>query len=222
MPTATDLANLVRCAHRVYLDANGDPSEKVPASGFLQLLWENGRAHEETVIAALPITEAPTRCDPSQRASETLQLMRAGTELIYHGLLRSGDLVGEPDLLERVAIPSALGDFSYIPVEIKNAGAFEDDAGERPKESYLAQLSAYAELLEHTQGVRPSTGKIIDSSGKQSWLPLPPIDPGTTHFARATAGSLQPRRSPVQAGNRRATCVSGSCAAIACCSSPMI
>lgn len=172
MPTATDLANLVRCAHRVYLDANGDPSEKVPASGFLQLLWENGRAHEETVIAALPITEAPTRCDPSQRASETLQLMRAGTELIYHGLLRSGDLVGEPDLLERVAIPSALGDFSYIPVEIKNAGAFEDDAGERPKESYLAQLSAYAELLEHTQGVRPSTGKIIDSSGKQSVVAL--------------------------------------------------
>lgn len=172
MPTATDLANLVRCAHRVYLDANGDPTEKVPASGFLQLLWENGRAHEETVIAALPITEAPTECDPSQRVSETLELMRAGTPLLHHGLLRSGDLVGEPDLLERVAIPSALGDFSYVPVEIKNAGAFEDDAGERPKESYLAQLSAYAELLEHAQGVRPSTGKIIDSSGEQSVVDL--------------------------------------------------
>ncbi|HQP42819.1 MAG TPA: hypothetical protein PLV66_04045, partial [Thermoanaerobaculales bacterium] len=45
-PTRTDLANLARCACRVYLDAAGDPAEKLYASAFLELLWESGPEQE--------------------------------------------------------------------------------------------------------------------------------------------------------------------------------
>ena len=36
--TANDLYNLTKCAHRVYLDANGDPKEKSEVSPFVKLL----------------------------------------------------------------------------------------------------------------------------------------------------------------------------------------
>src|ERR1035438_1464839 len=53
MPNPTDLANLDRCAHRVYLDVAGDPVEKLPASAFLELLWDSGLLHEDRIIATL-------------------------------------------------------------------------------------------------------------------------------------------------------------------------
>jgi hypothetical protein len=40
--TAVDLYNFTQCAHRVYLDANGDPAQKGEVSKFVQLLWEKG------------------------------------------------------------------------------------------------------------------------------------------------------------------------------------
>jgi hypothetical protein len=32
--TPTDLANYVRCPHRVFLDRRGDPTEKLPPNAF--------------------------------------------------------------------------------------------------------------------------------------------------------------------------------------------
>ncbi|KPL27472.1 MAG: hypothetical protein AMJ72_08790 [Acidithiobacillales bacterium SM1_46] len=44
--TAQDLYNYTKCAHRVYLDANGDPAEKSEVSSFVKLLWEMGLQKE--------------------------------------------------------------------------------------------------------------------------------------------------------------------------------
>lgn len=165
MFTPTDLVSLSRCAHRVRLDRVGDLTERVSASAFLELLWEGGREHEEDVVDGLGIEEAPFDAEPAVRIAATKALMAEGRPLIYHGLLQSGSLVGEPDILQRIEQPSNLGSFAYLPVEIKNAGAFENGDPEKPKEPYLFQLCAYAELLEAAQGWRPTTGKIIDGNG---------------------------------------------------------
>jgi len=172
VPTASDFATLVRCAHRIHLDATGDPAERVPASDFLQFLWEEGRLHEDAVIAEMDVTPVSRGLTPPERVAETVKLMRLGVPFIYHGYLEHQGLRGEPDLLERVEVPSPLGSFSYLPVDIKSARAFEDEAGTRPKRRYLMQLCAYAELLEAHQGRRPVAGKIIDRDGATQSLDL--------------------------------------------------
>lgn len=172
MPTPTDVANLARCAHRVYLDVAGDPAEKLPASAFLELLWESGLLHEDRIIATLGAVDAKVSDDKAARIAETRRLMAAGTPLIYHGFFEVGDLRGEPDLLVKVDRPSALGDFAYIPVDIKASSVWEKRATPTPKEKFLLQLSAYAELLEDAQGWRPDTGKIIDADGQPNVLDL--------------------------------------------------
>ncbi|MCJ7442510.1 MAG: hypothetical protein MUO25_13185, partial [Thermoanaerobaculaceae bacterium] len=136
MPTASDFATLVRCAHRIHLDAAGDPTERVSASDFLQFLWEEGRLHEDAVIAEMDVTPVSRGLSPAERVAETVRLMRLGAPSIYHGYLEHQGLKGEPDLLERVEVPSPLGSFSYLPVDIKSARAFEDEAGTRPKRRY--------------------------------------------------------------------------------------
>ncbi len=163
--TPTDLVSLSRCAHRIRLDRVGDPAEQVPAGAFLQLLWEGGREHEADIVGEMDIDAVPVGPDPESRIEATRAAMAEGVPLIYHGLLRSGPMTGEPDILERIDQPSALGAFAYVPVDIKNAGAYEDGDPDRPKESYLLQLSAYAELLEAAQGWRPTIGKIVDADG---------------------------------------------------------
>jgi uncharacterized protein len=107
--------------------------------------------------------------------------MKRGSQLIYHGYLTHGALVGEPDLLERVEEPSNLGEFSYAPVDIKSGSAFEGRS-QNPKTGYVMQLCAYAELLEVHQGVRPLNGKIIDLDGEWQTLNLAEAWPEYIHL----------------------------------------
>lgn len=172
MPTPSDLANLARCAHRVYLDATGDPAAKLPTSAFLELLWEGGLFHEERIVAGLGVVNAKVSDDPTERIAETHRLMATGERRIYHGYFEKDDLRGEPDLLERVERPSTLGAWAYLPIDIKNAQVWERKKIPTPKEKYLLQLSAYAELLESVQGWRPDAGKIIDADGIENALDL--------------------------------------------------
>jgi len=181
MTTATDLATMTRCPHRIHLDATRDTDLVAPANAFLQLLWEGGRAHEDDVISGLQVERVSRALHPGERQSETRLLMQQGVPLIYHGYLEHGELVGEPDLLERVDAPSALGPFSYLPVDIKSGMAFE---GKRKtaKRQYLMQLCAYAELLEAHQGLRPGVGKIIDGNSEWQSLDLDEAWPEYLHL----------------------------------------
>ncbi len=159
------------------MDSVGDADPTAPANAFLQLLWEGGRAHEGDVISGLQVERVSRAMHPGERQSETRSLMKQGVPLIYHGYLEHGGLAGEPDLLERVEIPSALGSFSYIPVDIKSGAAFVGK-GDTPKGQYLMQLCAYAELLEAAPGPSPTHRK-----DHRSRLPV-----AITRFDRAMAG----------------------------------
>ena len=159
----------------MYLDVAGDPKEKLPASAFLELLWESGLLYEDKIIASLGAVDAKVSEDKSVRIAETKRLMAAGTPLIYHAYMEAGDLRGEPDLLEKVEKvehPSKLGAFAYIPTDIKASSVYDKKRHPEPKEKFLLQLSAYAELLEHVQGWWPDTGKIIDAEGTANVLDL--------------------------------------------------
>ena len=183
MLTATDIANLARCARRIYLDAHGDPAAKLPPSTVRQLLWDEGREHEEEVIAGLEYATV-LHGPPDERLAATRELMRKGERLIYHGYLEAMGLAGEPDLLQRVEQPSLLGAHAYIPVEIKNGGAYTTPKKSRAKLPYALQLCAYAELLAAEQGWWPSRGIVIDHHAE--WQPID-LTPYRREYAVATA-----------------------------------
>jgi predicted RecB family nuclease len=96
--TAQDFFDFDKCPHRVYLNRFGDVGEKLPQAAFLNLLFEHALSHEDEVVADLDC-ETPAGVSLEERAVATLDLMNAGAELIYHGvLLRDGES-GIPDLL---------------------------------------------------------------------------------------------------------------------------
>lgn len=164
--TANDLYNLTKCAHRVYLDANGDPTEKSEVSPFVKLLWELGLQTERAYIAtqgegqvadlqALPLEVA---------AEETLRLMRDGVPLIYQGCLKDEDLVGRPDLLVKRDAASRFGPYLYEPIDIKAGKGWEerDEKKTKFKVHYAYQILFYRLLLQKIQGTLPPLAHIIN------------------------------------------------------------
>ena len=101
--TAVDLYNYCHCAHRVYLDANGDPALKSEVSPFVQLLWEKGLQTEREYIARLGIDDFVDLqgLSPEVAWAETQRLMQEGAQLIYQGCLIHEGRIGRPDLLLR-------------------------------------------------------------------------------------------------------------------------
>ena len=82
--TAQDLYNFTKCHHRVYLDANGNPEERVEVGSFVKLLWELGLQTEREYIASIGevMVEDLESLSLETASGETLRLMKAGVPLI--------------------------------------------------------------------------------------------------------------------------------------------
>jgi len=145
------------CPHWLWFDRFGDREKRSEPSSFHDMLLERGLLHEEKMLEGLEY-ESVSDGTVEERLVRTKKLMESGTERIYHGLLRHDDMLGEPDLLERVDDNSSeFGNYHYIPVDIKSA--------ERVSEGMRMQLSFYADLLTQVQGTRPRFGYILNGSG---------------------------------------------------------
>jgi len=156
---ATDFHQYIVCDRKVYLGHHGDPALRLPLTAHDQLIMQQGQAHEtsvmETVLHVRPEYEV---IDLPAGFRETLRLMREGAPVIAQGVLMHDDLVGIPDVLRRIEVPSALGDHAYEPVDIK--------LSTRQRDGHALQVMAYIAMLEAIQGMRPQ-GAL--------WL-RPPVD----------------------------------------------
>lgn len=151
------------------MDMNTDQSKQDAVNYFLELLWNNGQAYEAEAISYFKSQKDRTFVEVTsdahdedslrKAARETLMHMKNGVHFIYQGvLLREGAntlfareplMVGRPDVLMRVNGSSALGDYTYVPTDIKSGkGKDETDWGERLNPSYLMQMNFYAMLLD--------------------------------------------------------------------------
>jgi predicted RecB family nuclease len=128
---------------------------------FVELLWEQGVTYEEYIVEVIGITANMKVVDPSQWEAETRTAMQRREPLIYDGRLTSGDLVGEPDLLE-------LSGSGYIPGDIKSGSGFDgEEIDGKLKRHYAFQLAHYALILEQLGlGNGSREAFIIDSSGR--------------------------------------------------------
>ncbi len=97
--TASILYDLMRCPHRVALDAFGDPALRDEANPFVRLLWERGTLYEREVIAKLkePFLDL-SGIEAREKEQQTLQAIARAEPLIYGGRLSADDLLGMPDL----------------------------------------------------------------------------------------------------------------------------
>jgi uncharacterized protein len=168
---AQDFYDYHKCPHRVYLNRFGDPAQKLPQSEFLNLLFENGTAHEWEVVKGLEY-ETPAGESLEERAATTLKLMKRGVKLIYQGVLLQPAEVGIPDLLERVPGRSKFGKYFYKPVDIKSGSGFADQAKGSLRHEYGMQLYHYGRLLEKIQGKFPPRAEILNKRNERVPYPL--------------------------------------------------
>ncbi len=160
MISASQLYDFVQCSHRIALDAFGDQSRRDEPNPFLQLLWEQGVDHEANIVASLGITTDVKQVPIADRERETLAAMQRHDPLIYGGRLTSGDLIGEPDLLQ-------LRNGGYIPGDIKSGSGFEgDDSDGKLKKHYAYQLAHYVFILDQLElGDGTREAFVIDRHG---------------------------------------------------------
>jgi len=159
--TATTFYQYSKCPAWPWHEAFSDPKKRAPVSALAEKLWRDGLLHESEMIALkkknFEVTEIPHEGDLDERAIQTLALMKKGVPVIYHGVLTHGRWVGIPDILEKVDGKSELGEWFYVPCDIKRSSHVD--------EVHRLQLCFYSELLKRLQGRRPERGYIIDASG---------------------------------------------------------
>lgn len=153
--SATDLVGYLNCQHLSRLDravAEGVLAKPKVWDPLLQILWERGSVHEQNYVkhlmqAGLELIRIDGVDVTDKAVSETLAAMRNGAQVIAQGALSCRGWVGRADILRRVEVSSALGDWSYEVIDTKLAR--ETRAGT------VLQLCLYSDLLAEAQGVAP-------------------------------------------------------------------
>lgn len=164
--SSTAIARASACLHSWYLKCFGDPEEKREPDAGLLLMFERGIEYERQCVASLEGVVEPEwdKRDFEAGFDSTMALMREGYAWIYQGVLLNEFAVGLPDLLKKTAGASSLGEYTYIPVDVKG------HKGVTRKDRY--QLVGYAYLLESVLGYRPSEGGIWLNTGEVAEVDL--------------------------------------------------
>lgn len=152
--SVTDLLNFYRCPRLLFLNEYGDKSLQLPPSDFLKRLWKFGRGYETKVIDFFKYEKPKYKVgDYKDGYKKTLELMKAGVETIYQGVLKNDELTGIPDFLIKAKGNSLFGDYYYYAIDIKGAST--------SRERYLFQLASYSYLLGDIQGFTPLYGGLL-------------------------------------------------------------
>jgi predicted RecB family nuclease len=159
--SATDLANHVACRHLTALEvqvARGILSLPKTMPGLPASLRHRGEAHERAYVDYLGaqghnlVDLQEFRFD-AEGFRATREAMAIGAEVLLQAPLGSDHWVGRADVLQRVERPSALGGWSYEPLDTKLTRETRGAA--------ILQLCAYADMLTDLQGLRPEYMHVV-------------------------------------------------------------
>ncbi|MYH41193.1 MAG: TM0106 family RecB-like putative nuclease [Chloroflexi bacterium] len=159
--SATDLVAFLECAHLADLEraaAWGRLSKPVRPDPVLDRIAQRGMEHERRFLESLEdggasVVEigwdgaAPPDDSLIRGRDQTLQAMRAGSDVVYQAVLFDGSRLGRADFLRRVEEPSDLGDWSYEVWDTKLA--------RHATAAAVLQLCMYSDLLVSLQGRLP-------------------------------------------------------------------
>ena len=174
--SASDLINFLECERLTALDlevANGGLGAKPKRVDTADLVAAKGDEHELRHLAELQqvhgdalvqIHTGPRHADLVLAAGETRQAMEVGAPVIYQATFLSDGWRGHVDFLERVDLPSGLGDWSYEVVDTKLARSV--------KPYFVIQLCLYSALVAEIQGGEPAQMHVILGTGERRSLSL--------------------------------------------------
>ena len=154
--SATDLVGFLQCRHLTQLDRavieGRQARPKIWDDPLLEILQQRGANHELAYLEHLKSAGLDTiRIDGEWVTPDTVaatrDAMRRGVSVIAQAALSHERWIGRADVLRRVQRPSALGDWSYEPVDTKLA--------RETKAATVLQLCLYADLLKHAQNLEP-------------------------------------------------------------------
>ena len=91
----------------------------------------------------------------------TLAAIRQGCDAIIQAPLRNETFYGFADVLLRVEVPSALGAYSYEPLDTKLA--------QETKAGTILQLCTYCELLSTLQQLEPTQFHVVTPLGDERY-----------------------------------------------------
>lgn len=176
--SANDLVNHLACRRLTELNHEVVSNVRVAPGGWdpaLALLRERGLAHEQAYIEHLKdrgeqvtVIEGVGVDDGS--FADTMAAMQAGDQVIYQAALRHGCFAGRADILRRVDVPSALGEWSYEVTDTKLARDTRSDT--------ILQLSLYSDLVGALQGELPEFMYVV-----APWTEFEPQQYRTSDYA---------------------------------------
>jgi uncharacterized protein len=166
--TATDFFKFLNCPHWPYYDrfaTKVDQKLKRNITESEQKRMNDGIDHEQRVMEDFAkgknLIKIEELGEPNQLFAATKKAMEEGAEYIYQGTLLDGDWYGRPDILVRQNGASGLGNWHYVPLDIKSAHKIKD--------VHKYQLTFYALLLERIQGLFPTKVGIINVAHETFW-----------------------------------------------------
>ena len=163
--SATDVVNFLECEHLTSLDRINleTPLERTADDPTMRLIQEHGTRHEQQYLASLQngtrtiVDVSPRGGGLDDQVAATREALASGPNVVYQAALRDGVFAGYADFLERVDLPSDLGDFSYEVVDTK--------LSKSPKAKYLVQLAFYSAILAKWQGRMPEAMHVVLGDG---------------------------------------------------------
>jgi uncharacterized protein len=166
----SDLNNLLECRHLMALELarfSGNGVQRSGRGAHVDILARYGEQHESAILEAYEASGRTVervvggRREDEFRAAleQTLDAMRRGVDVIHQATLEGDGFGGYADFLERVPLPSALGDWSYEVADAKLARA--------TKGYFLVQLSVYAALLQAIQELEPRELVVLLGDGRR-------------------------------------------------------
>jgi predicted RecB family nuclease len=158
---ASDLVGHLNCRHLTELDlavSTGRIEQPHFHDPLLEILIERGARHERSYLDFLAakgyeIARIEGATVTQQTVEQTLEAMRRGARAIAQAALLNDGWSGRADLLIRVPVPSALGDWSYEVIDTKLA--------RETKGGTILQLSLYADLLGAAQKKTPEFMHVV-------------------------------------------------------------
>ena len=108
--------------------------------------------------------------------SGTVEAMKAGADVIVQAAVGNERWYGRPDVLKKVATPSAFGGWSYEVVDTK--------LSRETKAGSVLQLALYCALLEAVQGTRPERFHVVTPDGTETFR----VDDYAAYFRFVRAG----------------------------------
>ena len=121
----------------------------------LELIASKGTEHEKAFLDHLlqRAHRVAVLDQGSSNLDSTLQTMRARNDFIFQARLEHDNFGGFADFLSLTSGTSSLGDYHYE--------AWDTKLARTPKPSFVIQLCAYSEMLEHLQRRRPAGFEVV-------------------------------------------------------------